>query len=82
VTAPGHAGHIQVYDVRQFLDIGSGFPAADNTFSRPVAVLLIAVLHFIPDAEDPYGIVRRLMEPLPSGSYRLRRHRAQAVMPT
>ena len=24
-------------------------------FSEPVAVLLIAVLHFIPDADDPVG---------------------------
>ena len=117
------------YGVRQFLDIGTGLPTADNThdiaqraapesrivyvdndpvvltharalltsspegetdyisadlrqvaailagaeqtldFSQPVAVLLIAILHFIPDDEDPYGIVRRLMAAVPSGSY-------------
>jgi S-adenosyl methyltransferase len=38
-------------------------------FSRPVAVLLIQVLHFIPDSDDPYAVVRRLMEPLVPGSY-------------
>jgi S-adenosyl methyltransferase len=33
-------------------------------FARPVAVLLLAVLHFIPDADDPAGIVAALTEPL------------------
>lgn len=115
--------------IRQFLDIGSGLPAADSVhqvaqalapasrvvyadhdpvvlsharalltsspegacdyidadlrdpadlitqaartldFTGPAAVLLIAVLHFIPDAGDPAGIVRRLMAAVPAGSY-------------
>ena len=115
--------------IRQFLDIGTGLPTADNThevaqrlapnsrivyadndpvvlaharalltstpegktayldadlrdpakilaqaaetldFSQPVAVLLIAVLHFVQDADDPYRIVRTLMDAVPSGSY-------------
>ena len=38
-------------------------------FSQPVAVLAVAVLHFIPDTDDPAGIIRRLSEPLVSGSY-------------
>jgi SAM-dependent methyltransferase len=44
---------------------------ARNTldFTRPVAVLLIAVLHFIPDAEDPAGIVEELAEALAPGSF-------------
>jgi hypothetical protein len=37
--------------------------------SQPVALMLIAVLHFIPDADDPYGLVGRLVAALPSGSY-------------
>jgi S-adenosyl methyltransferase len=36
---------------------------------RPVALLLIAILHFVGDADDPYGIVKRLVDALPSGSY-------------
>jgi hypothetical protein len=115
------------YGVRQFIDIGTGLPAPDNThevaqqvdawsrvvyvdndplvmsharalltstdegscdylhadlrdtcilkearrtldFSRPVAVLLLAVLHFIPDQDDPAGIVTALTEPLTAGS--------------
>jgi hypothetical protein len=38
-------------------------------FSQPVAVLLVAVLHFISAGEDPYGAVRALMDPMPAGSY-------------
>jgi S-adenosyl methyltransferase len=35
---------------------------------RPVALSLNALLHFITDGQDPYGLVRRLMDALPSGS--------------
>lgn len=125
--------------VRQFLDIGTGLPTADNThdvaqrvaaesrivyvdhdpvvltharalltssregetdyigadlrdtpkilakaaetldFSQPVAVLLIAVLHFIPNADDPYGIVARLIDAVPSGSYLVIGHAASDI---
>jgi S-adenosyl methyltransferase len=127
------------YGIRQFLDIGTGLPTADNThdvaqkaapesrivyvdhdpvvlsharalltssaegetdylladlrdtgtivaragrtldFSQPVAVLLIAVLHFIPDADDPYGIVKRLMDAVPPGSYLVISHAASDI---
>ena len=36
--------------------------------TRPVAVLLIAVLHFVYDDEDPYGIFRALVDAMPGGS--------------
>ena len=115
--------------VRQFLDIGTGIPSADNThevaqreapdsrivyvdndpivllhaqtllrstaagacdyiqadlrdparilseagrtldFGRPVALMLLAILQFIPDDADPWGLVAQLMAPLPPGSY-------------
>jgi SAM-dependent methyltransferase len=38
-------------------------------FEEPVAVLLVAILHFIPDSDDPATVIRKLMEPLPNGSY-------------
>ena len=38
-------------------------------FSMPVAVLLVAVLHVIPDADDPHGVVARLRDRLALGSY-------------
>jgi S-adenosyl methyltransferase len=38
-------------------------------FDRPIALLLLGVLHFIPDSDDPAGIVARLRRPLASGSF-------------
>ncbi len=130
-----------VHGIRQFLDIGTGLPTADNThdvaqratpesrivyvdhdpvvlthaqalltsspegatdylqadlrdtetilkgasrtldLSRPVAVLLVAVLHFIPDADDPYAVVTRLMDAVPSGSYLVMAHGASDIAP-
>jgi O-methyltransferase involved in polyketide biosynthesis len=129
------------YGVRQFLDIGTGLPTADNThdvaqraapesrivyadydpvvltharalltstpegktdyiradlrdtdailtaaartldFSQPVAVLLLAVLHFIPDADDPYGIVKKLMDEVPAGSFLVICHAPSDINP-
>jgi hypothetical protein len=121
--------------IRQFLDIGTGLPSADNThevaqrsapdskvvyadndplvmvharalltsateggateyieadvresakilkeaartldLAQPVALMLVAVLHFIPDDDDPCGIVARLVDALPSGSYLVMSH--------
>jgi S-adenosyl methyltransferase len=37
--------------------------------SAPVGVLLVAVLHFIPDDDDPWGLVARYVDVIPSGSY-------------
>jgi S-adenosyl methyltransferase len=45
-------------------------------FTRPVAVMLVAVLHFVSDKEDPHGIVARLMAAVPPGSYLLLCHPA------
>ena len=35
-------------------------------FTRPVALLLVAILHFIRDEEDPAGIVAMLRDALPA----------------
>jgi hypothetical protein len=37
-------------------------------FDEPIAVLLVAILHFVPDADDPDGIVGALMAAVPPGS--------------
>ncbi|TDC78624.1 SAM-dependent methyltransferase [Micromonospora sp. KC606] len=129
--------------IRQFLDIGTGIPTADNThevaqsiaaesrvvyvdndpivlaharallssspegatayidadlrdperilghpdllrtidLSRPVALMLVAVLHFVPDGDDPYAVVRRLLDALPSGSYLAASHATHDHLP-
>jgi S-adenosyl methyltransferase len=46
-------------------------------FSRPVAILLIAVLHFIADDDDPYGIVTTLKSVMAPGSYLVISHVTQ-----
>jgi hypothetical protein len=38
-------------------------------FAKPVAVLLLAILHLIPDADAPAAIVARLANGLAPGSY-------------
>ena len=38
-------------------------------FSKPVAVTLLMILHVIPDSDDPYAIVGKVMDALPPGSY-------------
>jgi SAM-dependent methyltransferase len=38
-------------------------------FTEPVAVLLLAILHFVPDEANPAGIVATLRESLVPGSY-------------
>lgn len=42
--------------------------------SRPVALMLVAVLHFITDDQDPYALARQLISVLPSGSYVVMTH--------
>jgi len=48
-------------------------------FTRPVAVVLMAVLQFVPDVDDPYGLVRRLMAVVPGGSYLVISHPASDI---
>ena len=38
-------------------------------FTRPIALLLVAVLHFIEDTQQAYDVVKTLCDALPSGSY-------------
>jgi hypothetical protein len=38
-------------------------------FTRPVALMLVAILHFIPDGDDPAGIIAALVDALPPGSF-------------
>jgi len=36
---------------------------------KPVAALFLSVLHCLPDSDDPAGLVKRVMDRLPSGSF-------------
>jgi SAM-dependent methyltransferase len=48
-------------------------------FSRPVAIMLIAVLHLIVDADDPYDLVRELVDAVVPGSYVVISHVASDI---
>jgi hypothetical protein len=45
-------------------------------FTEPVGVVLMAVLQFVPDDDNPYDLVRRLMAAVPAGSYLVISHPA------
>lgn len=57
-------------DVRALLD-----------FDQPVAVLLVAVLHFVPDDDHPGALVARLIESLAPGSFLVISHASQDGQP-
>ncbi len=44
-------------------------------------MILIGILHFIPDADDPYQVVARLMDAVPSGGYLVIAHAASDIAP-
>ena len=48
-------------------------------FGAPVALMLLIILHLIPDADGPYDIVAELMSALPSGSYLVLGHPASDI---
>ncbi|WP_028799741.1 SAM-dependent methyltransferase [Streptomyces sp. 142MFCol3.1] len=50
-------------------------------FERPIALSLIALMHFIPDDQDPYGIVSDLLAALPPGSHLVLSHAASDLYP-
>ena len=62
-------------DVREPEKILSGqVTRATLDFTEPIALMLVAVLHFILDEDDPRRIVRTLVDALPSGSYVVASH--------
>jgi hypothetical protein len=50
-------------------------------FSRPVALVLLAVLHFVPDEDDPGAITAALREALAPGSYLVLTHICEERLP-
>ncbi len=49
--------------------------------ARPIALSLIAILHFFPDADRPADIVARLCERLPAGSFLVVSHGTAELAP-
>jgi hypothetical protein len=49
--------------------------------ASPVAVVIVGVLHFFRDGDDPHGIVAGLTDAMPSGSYLAVSHLASDIEP-
>jgi hypothetical protein len=64
------AGILALPDVHRLLDL-----------RQPVALLLLAVLYFISDDEDPYDIVTQLRDALAPGSYLVISHATSDSLP-
>ncbi|PRX99679.1 SAM-dependent methyltransferase [Allonocardiopsis opalescens] len=45
-------------ETRRLIDLG-----------RPVCVMIVSLLHCIPDDKDPFGVMRRYLDRVPSGSH-------------
>jgi len=48
-------------------------------FGKPIAIMLLGILHLIADADDPYRIVARLLDAVPAGSYLAISHPASDI---
>ena len=64
------AGILAAAQVKELLD-----------FDRPMALVLAAVLHFIPDEDKPYAIVGELLAALAPGSYLILSHGTADFIP-
>jgi hypothetical protein len=67
-SAPAGATHYIEADLRDPETILRE-AAAVLDFDRPVAIMLIAILHHLPDTAQAQAIVRRLVEAVPPGSH-------------
>jgi hypothetical protein len=78
-TKPGATNYIDA-DLR---DPAAILAQAARTLdlSQPVGIMLIAILHFIGEADRPYEIVGQLMDAVPPGSYLVLSHLASDIFP-
>jgi hypothetical protein len=50
-------------------------------FDRPIAVMLISMLHFVPDEDDPAGIVAKFVDAVAPGSALAVSHAIESTLP-
>lgn len=50
-------------------------------FSKPAGLLMTAVVHFVPDGSDPWGLVKRYVDALAPGSYLALSHATADKLP-
>ena len=78
-SATGTTAYLDA-DVRDPATILAG-AAGTLDFSQPVAVMLIAIMHCVPDEDDPYGIAGRLLDAVPPGSFLTLSQPARDMLP-
>jgi hypothetical protein len=63
------------------LDVGELLDQARQKldFGQPIAVMMLMLLHMIPDSEQPHELVSQLMAAVPSGSYLVISHPASDI---
>jgi hypothetical protein len=66
-TPEGATAYLQA-DIRDTDKVLAG-AAETLDFGQPVAVMALMILQYVPDGDDPWGIVRRVLDPLAPGSY-------------
>ncbi|WP_370657227.1 MULTISPECIES: SAM-dependent methyltransferase [unclassified Frankia] len=73
-TPAGRTAYIDadLHDTERILDAPELRETLD--LSRPVALSLISIFPFIPDTDDPHGILRRLLDALAPGSHLVLTH--------
>jgi hypothetical protein len=81
-SAPGGATAYIDADLREPDNI-LGDPDVVRTLdlTQPVALMMVAILHFILDDRDPYGTVARLVDAMPAGSYLVLSHVTYDFLP-
>jgi O-methyltransferase involved in polyketide biosynthesis/DNA-binding HxlR family transcriptional regulator len=81
-SVPGTLAAVARADLREpVLALNFAATAGPVDLSRPVAIILAGVLQCITEAEDPAGIIRRLMDAAPPGSYLVVSHPATDAGP-
>ena len=82
LLADGERAQVVHADLRRPDELLAAAAAARGLdFRQPVAVLLVAVLHFIMEDEDPVGIVDRLKQVMVPGSYLVVSHGTSDIDP-
>jgi SAM-dependent methyltransferase len=74
-----HIVHADLRRPEEILDSSEVHERLD--FDRPIAILLVAIVHFLQDADDPEAIVARFRAALPAGGYLVLSHVSGEALP-
>ena len=72
-TSEGRTTYLEA-DVRSHDIVADSHVVDTLDLEQPVALSLVALMHFISEEDEPHGMVRRLLEPLAPGSFLVLSH--------